>query len=391
MDVRQSRVILITLGVCSAAAIAAWFSVSAETAIAIGLTSLLWVIITDTVLNKTQSLDVPEEQKQPETISAQPAEHTDELKSSIFHLIRQNITHNNEALTKLQDQTGQTILALNDCFTKLSECSSRQQEIMSHMLDQLSGKHRASENNFTIESIAIETQDIMDKFTELLIEVSDKSIASAHRSEDMSNQLDVIFELIGDVKGIAEQTNLLALNAAIEAARAGESGRGFAVVAQEVRTLSNRSNELNTEIRNQAEDTKNTINDVKAIIGEMASIDMNMAIHAKGQGEIMLQELKDMNTAIEGALDKSSVIAGEIQGNVSQAIQALQFEDIISQQSQSVINSLNVFNTAIESLSNPNLSETTIQELIEKLTVDLNKNQTQSNNNENAEEEIELF
>ena len=391
MDVRHSSAVLTTFAICAIAMLTVWFAYALEAAIAVGVTSLFWLVA---MMLWQKKLQTPALSQQPSEPAQQETNTNQErLKTEICHLIKQNIQHNNEALCKLQEQTEQTIQDLNSCFTKLNDCSSRQQNIMSQMLEQLSGQHRGGENNFTIESIAIETQDIMDKFTELLIEVSDKSIASAHRSEDMSNQLEVIFDLIGDVKGIAEQTNLLALNAAIEAARAGESGRGFAVVAQEVRTLSNRSNELNTEIRNQAEDTKNTINDVKSIIGEMASIDMNMAIHAKGQGEIMLQELKDMNASIESALDNSSIIAGEIQGNVNQAVQALQFEDIISQQSQSVIDSLTHFNTALESLSDVNLADDKLLEIIGHLKADLDKNQSkaQASSNGNAEEEIELF
>jgi methyl-accepting chemotaxis protein len=65
----------------------------------------------------------------------------------------------------------------------------------------------------------------------------------------LSEQGQVIGEIIASVNDLAEQSNLLAVNAAIEAARAGEHGKGFAVVAQEVKSLAEQSKQATAQVR----------------------------------------------------------------------------------------------------------------------------------------------
>ncbi|MFV0466089.1 MAG: methyl-accepting chemotaxis protein [Lachnospiraceae bacterium] len=100
----------------------------------------------------------------------------------------------------------------------------------------------------TLNHLSEESSQLVDSNNEglkqiaVINELKDEVIRN---SEDMSTNIDQLVEMthrigeiVAGVEGIAQQTNLLALNASIEAARAGEFGRGFAVVAEEIRKLS---------------------------------------------------------------------------------------------------------------------------------------------------------
>ncbi|HAO92719.1 MAG: hypothetical protein A2X93_03510 [Deltaproteobacteria bacterium GWC2_56_8] len=65
----------------------------------------------------------------------------------------------------------------------------------------------------------------------------------------LSEQNQMISEIIATVDDIAEQANLLAVNASIEASRAGEHGKGFIVVAQEIKSLSEQSKQATKQVR----------------------------------------------------------------------------------------------------------------------------------------------
>lgn len=340
-----------------------------------GLTGTLLVVLTTVVavvycayiVNNVGAAQPTTDQSPAATPSQQQlTQHVAGLSAEVSNMLRRQ----RQSIEKLKSDVAHAVVRLNDSFTQLNHGATEQQEVLITILQRISGQKHDGARALTIESFANDTRGILERFTDLLVEVSDKSINSAHKTTDMTNQLQAIFALIGQVKGIAEQTNLLALNAAIEAARAGEAGRGFAVVAQEVRKLSKDSDSLNSEIRAKAEHAGETIKEVQCIIGEMASIDMNMAISAKGHVDEMLLELKDMNNAMSAAVTSSQNIGKEIHTQVVSAIEALQFEDFVSQRADHLTTVANQFDqtlTALKKLTDAGHLPLTLSETINQL------------------------
>lgn len=236
----------------------------------------------------------------------------------------------------IQNTSEASSIQLHQSFQGLSDSAQRGKDLMMGIVDRLSGNADHSEE-VSLKRFANEVGDILDDYVKLFIDISDKSVQAVHKIQDMVTQFDEMFGLIKDIRGIADQTNLLALNAAIEAARAGESGRGFAVVADEVRKLSQDSNALSEQIREKAEAAKTTVTTVETVVGDIASLDMNIAIDAKGHLDAMLDELEQVNNQVAESVKNGAAVGEEINQEIAVAIGALQSGDQLSQLASKVV------------------------------------------------------
>jgi methyl-accepting chemotaxis protein len=133
------------------------------------------------------------------------------------------------AATTQAEDTEKAIYVLDTSIQSITTISDESQENKTH----IEGAVSQIEKSFTnVEITAQEINSVLTQFNQI------KQDSNALKQDATS-----MTEIISIVSAIAKQISLLALNASIEAARAGEAGRGFAVVAEEVKNLSEETND----------------------------------------------------------------------------------------------------------------------------------------------------
>lgn len=129
------------------------------------------------------------------------------------------------------------------------------------------------------------------------------------------------------ITSIAEETDLLSLNASIEAARSGESGRGFAVVAEQIKKLSEQSNQSSSEIEETA---------------MMLSEDSQKAV------EIM-QKMQEIIVSQSESMQDTQKVVEEVVAQIANFMQSIQQ---IKETTEHLANVRNEVLQAVETLSN---------------------------------------
>lgn len=164
-----------------------------------------------------------------------------------------------EALQRASEETGQQISDVSASMTSIADQASQIEQAT-----ELSAAtvRQAVVGNVEVQGGLRNSEQAAEHTVEVIARVSE----SIHALNDSTGKIE---QVIGVIADIAEQTNLLALNAAIEAARAGEHGRGFAVVADEVRTLSRRTAESTSNIRQWVQDLVTGVGSVDGLLAEM--------------------------------------------------------------------------------------------------------------------------
>ncbi len=217
-------------------------------------------------------------------------------------------------------QVGGSIGALAAASTEL-QATAESMKAISEETSQASQSVAASseEASMNVSTVAAAMEEMSASSSEIAMQItsvrtqSNDTASNAETANETVKNLDELVCNIGEVvlsiQDIAEQTNLLALNATIEAARAGDAGKGFAVVADEVKKLAtetnNKTEEINSRINEIQAATRDSVEAMSRIIGNISEIDQSV-------------------TGVSAAVEEQNVTTDEIVRSVSEASQGVQ-------------------------------------------------------------------
>ena len=238
-----------------------------------------------------------------------------------------------ELLGTAADQTNGTMdhvrMAVNQIVENSTEQAQNSQNTSEHMRIMGENITETSAEVELLDDNAASMQQSSEKAAETLnnlrninIEV-ERIIGEVQEQTNRTNDsVQKIHEATAFITSIAEETNLLSLNASIEAARAGESGRGFGVVADQIKKLSEQSNESSKEI----EETAKTLSEDSAkaveIMQQMQEIIMNQSASMQDTQKVVEEVIAQIGSSMQ-SIRQIKESTGHLENSRNEVLQAV--------------------------------------------------------------------
>ena len=231
-------------------------------------------------------------------------------------------------LTNVVNQTEDAAFAINSQLQMIDSVVTTLDQFVS----QISGESAAMQD--VSEARIDQNRQMIAKMTEYIQGQIDAAASDQQRVAQVVKEARGLESLVQLIRDIAAQTNLLALNAAIEAARAGEAGRGFAVVADEVRKLSQETDQAVSRINHGIQGVATTIEAQfsHALSTQQIEKERNILSVFSEQMGALSRSYEELIAHEKSVLATVNECSSELSTMFMDALASIQFQDVTRQQ-----------------------------------------------------------
>jgi methyl-accepting chemotaxis protein len=254
------------------------------------------------------------------------------------------------ALAKIISDLGRARSLLKDATSRLLETFSR-------LRDQLVQERILYEVTLReVNGAAGDTglvgvlRDVLSRCVDDMVRIGASSVKIMMEVESLRGHTSKVAVRGQQIEKIASTTRMLSLNARIEAQRIGSAGAVFRVVADEIKSLANESGELSRAIREALAVQSASLAQTSTSVSKLAASDLDHAVTSHKRLDETIAKLAEMSA-------RSLAIFSRVQAETGSALQALQFEDMLTQLLQSISDKLEIVRTACKAGAVDKLAE----------------------------------
>lgn len=254
------------------------------------------------------------------------AQSIEQLNVTTRHSVEQECSVVMQEQEQVRRIINESVTTLNQSFSDMFDASSQQKQAIEVLI--------SDQQSVSLASVSDESQKVIRYLLSALQAANERSAQVEQSVAELKSSVQKMRAVLTEIQQISDQTNLLALNAAIEAARAGDAGRGFAVVADEVRKLSIDTTRLTEHIRHEVAHSIATVDTTKDLAAQTRLSNEQSAYRAEEMQQTLFNSIEALDQLTKSSVERISQSNEQMSIQVSQAIRALQFEDIVRQLSE---------------------------------------------------------
>lgn len=259
--------------------------------------------------------------------------------------------------TQLQGILGHTNSTFDELKNKVTYIFEKAQDNhqgASEIARQFSGGQSAEKgapgHNVSLSIVLSNAAELLREMTMMLEENGRLNMEYSGSIEEILKNTATINKITEDIQYISDQTNLLALNAAIEAARAGEHGRGFSVVAEEVRKLSDRTNQASNDITQIVGKVNSSVKVISTSLTDNLEKTKGKKDSVDASVQNLLESAKSATDAFSRLVDRSVTTSEAVAHNIDHISVGLHVQETLRQEVQSAVAPLNEIGSIVDEM-----------------------------------------